>query len=260
MSGDSSAGKKTGTQAIERAIAILRLFATEDTTLTLTDVSKTLRLTTATTHRILASLVRERLLSYDADAERYQVGPDALFLFAAAARRFGISAARSELEALVAATHETATLGVLDACDVILVLQAESDLPLRFSRRVGTRVPAHASAMGKAIVASSDRDLAGFVDALGDLHRFTAHTITDKRRLRAELEQVREQGWAISDRERYDSVRAIAVPIRRGNEPAKASVGVQGPSERLPDSRVADVVEQLRASAGRLSQHLQITF
>lgn len=258
--GDGSTVKKTGTQAIERAISILRLFADSDTTLTLTDVSRTVGLTTATTHRILASLVRERLLSYDAAAERYQIGPDALFLFAAAARRFGISAARSELEMVTQATHETASLGVLDGCDLIIVLQAESDLPLRFSRRVGTRVPAHASAMGKAILGCSDRDLASCVEALGDLNRFTAHTITDKRRLLAELEQVREQGWAVNNSERYDSVRAIAVPVRRGDEPAKASLGVQGPAERLGDERTVEIVETLRASAQRLSQHLQITF
>ena len=78
--------RKTGTQAIERAISILRLFAADDTPLTLTEVSKaTLALTIATAHRILASLVRKRLLAFDAVSERYQIGPDALFLFAAAA-------------------------------------------------------------------------------------------------------------------------------------------------------------------------------
>jgi IclR family transcriptional regulator, acetate operon repressor len=257
--GEDGIAKKTGTQAIERAISILRLFSTIDTPMSLTEVARTVGLTTATTHRILATLVRERLLSNDAAAERYQIGPDSLFLFAAAARKYGIDAARSELERLVSTTHETAAIGVLDGSDTIVVLQVESDLPLRFSRPVGTRVPTHVSAMGKAIIAFSGRDPAASLDDLGQLHRFTKHTITNKKKLLAELEQARERGWAVNDNERYDGVRAVAVPITRDNQPARASLGIQGPADRLPDSRITEVVEQLTASAGRLSLHLHVT-
>jgi len=97
------------------------------------------------------------------------------------------------------------------------------------------------------------------VDAHGELHRFTDHTIVDKALLVAELEQVREQGWAINDNERYDGVRAFAVPILHSDERARASVGLQGPSDRLPDERIDELVAALQASAERLSLHLQIT-
>ena len=99
MTAEGDTGRKTGTQAIERGIAILRLFARTDTPLTLSEVARTVDLNTTTTHRILATLVRERLLANDATSERYRIGPDSLLLFAAAARRYGIAAARSELEA-----------------------------------------------------------------------------------------------------------------------------------------------------------------
>jgi IclR family acetate operon transcriptional repressor len=258
LPGDASAAKKTGTQAIERSIAILRLFSTTDSPMTLTEIARTVGLTTATTYRILSTLVRERLLSNDAAAERYQIGPDALLLFAAAARRYGIAAAQSELEALTALTHETAAIGVLDGCETVVVLQVESDLPLRFSRPIGTRVPSHVSAMGKAALAFSGRDLAATVDALGRLHRFTDHTITDRPRLVAELEQVRQRGWAVNDNEHYTGVRAVAVPIARRREVARAAVGIQGPSDRLPDARIGEIVQQLTDSAARLSLHLQL--
>ncbi len=150
MTAEADTGRKTGTQAIERGIAILRLFARTDTPLTLSDVARAVDLNTTTTHRILATLVRERLLANDAASERYRIGPDSLLLFAAAARRYGIAAARSELEVLAEVTHETSALGVLDGDDAIMVLQVESDMPLRFSRALGTRIPWHVSAMGKA--------------------------------------------------------------------------------------------------------------
>lgn len=250
--------KKTGTQAIERAISILRLFADGDGTRSLTEVSRAVGLNPATTHRILASLVRERLLANDPLSERYEIGPDSLFLFAAAARRYGIAAARSELETLTALIHETAAIGVLDGSDTIVVLQVECDLPLRFTRKVGTRVPAHVSAMGKAILAFSP-GVASRVEALGELHRFTDHTVTDRPQLLAELAETRQRGWAVNDNERWDGVRALAVPIVSGTLPVTASLGIQGPAERLPDSRMADVVGALQASAHRLSLHLQVT-
>ena len=255
----SAIPKKTGTQAIERAISILRVFAENDKPLSLTEIARTVGLSPGTTHRILATLVRERFLANDAAAERYQIGPDSLFLFAAAARRYGIDAARSELELLVEATHETAAIGMLDGCDAVVVLQVESDLPLRFSRAVGTRVPAHVSAMGKVILAFSGQDATDTTAALGKLHRFTDHTITNRPRLLAELHDIEQRGWAVNDNERYDGVRGVAVPIRRAGERAYASLGVQGPTERLADTRIAAVVEALQASAHRLSQHLQLT-
>ena len=259
MTAEAGTSKKTGTQAIERGIAILRLFARTDTPLTLSDVARAVELNTTTTHRILATLVRERLLANDAASERYRIGPDSLLLFAAAARRYGIVAARSELELLAEVTHETSALGILDGDDAIMVLQVESDMPLRFSRALGTRIPWHVSAMGKAVLAFSGQDLAALVEAHGELHRFTDHTIVDRKRLIAELEQVRDRGWAINDCERYDGVRAFAVPILHAGESARAAVGVQGPSDRLPDSRIDELVAALQASADRLSLHLQIT-
>jgi len=256
---DEQIPKKTGTQAIERALAILRLFTANDTPLSLTEIARAVGLSPATTHRIVATLVRERLLANDAAAERYQIGPDSLFLFAAAARRYGIAAARSELEVLVEATHETAAIGMLDGGDAIVVLQVESDLPLRFSRAIGTRVPAHVSAMGKAILAFSGQDASETSAALGTLQRFTNHTITNRPRLLAELDDISERGWAVNDNERYDGVRGVAVPIRQPGQRAYASLGIQGPAERLPDSRIAALVEALQASAHRLSLHLQLT-
>ncbi len=259
MHDDDTPERKTGTQAIGRAISILRLFASHDDPMSLTEVARSVGLTTATTHRIISSLVRERLLSNDPSSERYRIGPDSLFMFAAAARRFGIGAARAELQSLVDTTHETAAIGVLDGADTIVVLQVESDLPLRVSRPVGTRVPSHVSAMGKAMLAASGDDLRECVEALGKLHRYTPHTITDKAKLIAELELARERGFAVNDNERYEGVRAVAVPIVLRSQPAPpASLGLQGPSERLPDSRLNDVVEALRSSAARLGLHLPL--
>ena len=259
MSAEGDGGRKTGTQAIERGIAILRLFARTDQPLTLSDVARAVDLNTTTTHRILATLVRERLLANDAASERYRIGPDSLFLFAAAARRYGIAAARSELEVLAGVTHETSALGVLDGDDTIMVLQVESDMPLRFSRASGTRIPWHVSAMGKAILAFSSDDLASLVEAHGELHRFTDHTIIDTGPPRR---RTRTGPRARVGHQRQRAIRRRA-RLRRPDPPRRrtgaCSVGLQGPSDRLPDSRVGELVDALRSSSERLSLHVQIT-
>jgi len=115
------------------------------------------------------------------------------------------------------------------------------------------------SAMGKAILAFSGQDASETSAALGTLQRFTNHTITNRPRLLAELDDISERGWAVNDNERYDGVRGVAVPIRQPGQRAYASLGIQGPAERLPDSRIAALVEALQASAHRLSLHLQLT-
>lgn len=110
------------------------------------------------------------------------------------------------------------------------------------------------AALGKAIFALSGHEEAT-VGALGSLHRFTEHTVVSKPKLLAELAEladVEERGWAITDNERYDGVRTIAVPIIQGAD-TRAALGVQGPAERLPDARlpggsVGGQLRQLRGS------------
>ena len=243
-------GRKTGTQAIERAIAILRLFARTDTPLTLTEVARTVELNTATTHRILATLVRERLLANDAASERYRIGPDSLLLFAAAARRYGIAAARSELELLAEVTHETSRAR---ACSTATTRSWSCrSSPTCRCGSPERSAPASRGTCRRWARRSSHSPANDLPTARRSARRArTGSPITRSStaaRLVAELEQVRDRGWAINDSERYDGVRAFAVPILHAGEPARAAVGLQGPSDRLPDSRIDELVEALRAA------------
>ena len=83
---------------------------------------------------------------------------------------------------------------------------------LRFDAGIGRRVPIHASAMGKMLLALTD-DPAAEVAALGALERFTERTLTDPGALLAELDTIRRRGWSLNDGERDPGVRAVAVAI-----------------------------------------------
>ncbi|HRE03523.1 MAG TPA: IclR family transcriptional regulator C-terminal domain-containing protein, partial [Ilumatobacteraceae bacterium] len=87
----------------------------------------------------------------------------------------------------------------------------------------------------------------------------TDHTITDSPRLLAELAESAERGWTTNDNEHWPGVRALAVPIEDGSGNVTAALGVQGPSDRLSDERLPEVVAALQTSAHRLSLSLPIT-
>jgi DNA-binding IclR family transcriptional regulator len=205
-------------------------------------------------HRIVRALCEGGLLAQDPTTERYHLGPTTALLGQLAIERLGFGLARTELESLVDAVGESVNLGVRQGNDVLTVLRVESHQPLRFSQEPGTRVPVHASAMGKALLAFAGPPPAEVVQSLPDLERLTRHTVTNRRRLVAELEEVRRNGFAQNNEERNVGVRAIAAPVLDRGGVARAAIAVQGPTVRMTPERTAEiagaVVETARRVAG----------
>ena len=249
---------RTGTQAIDRAMAVLRLFATGRSDLGLLEIATGAQLSPSTAHRIVRALCRAGLVEQDERTERYQLGRASIILFQAAMQRFGFTAALPDLEDLARETAESASVGVADGTDIVVVLQTASTHPLRFDRQPGTRVPFHVSAMGKALLAFSDLDPKVAAKRLDVLPRFTAATITRRSDLVAELQRIRERGWALNDGERYEGVRAVAVPLLDDAGRARAAVGLQGPADRLDDARVTAVLPALREHADRIARRVHL--
>lgn len=238
-------GSKTGAQAIERAIAILTCFD-GSSDLGVSELAEQVGITVSTAHRIVRALVAGGLLDQDPDTERYHLGLTTAVLGQLALDRLGLSRAAPAVEALAADTGEAVNLGVRVADDVLVVLHVPSTHPLRFEQRTGTRVPLHASAMGKALLAFGEQPPA--LDGY-DYHRYTSSSITSAGRLSAALEGVRERGYAVNDEERNVGVRAVAVPVLDGRRRAVAAIAIQGPTVRLDDRRIPKLAKSLRATA-----------
>jgi len=109
--------------------------------------------------------------------------------------------------------------------DVVVVLRAESDQSLRFDRPHGARVPLHASAMGKALLAFGPEDPAQAVADLEPLERFTRHTLTAGA-LVTDLEATRARGYAVTHEERHDGVGGVGAPVLDRHGVARAGVAV----------------------------------
>ena len=242
---------RTGAQAIERALGVLRCYESGADDLGITDIAKLTGLSISTAHRVTRALTDGGLLVQDARTERYRLGPTLVVLGRKAARGLGYEAALPAMQSLARDTGESVNLGIRSAGDVQVVLDVASDQPLRFAQAPGTRVPLHTSAMGKCLLAFAE-DTAAQVAALGELSRLTDKTITDPETLAKDLQLVRERGWALNDEERHQGVRTVAAPVLRPGG-VMAAIAVQGPTVRITDGRLDELAERLERAAAEVA-------
>lgn len=238
---------RTGAQAVERALTVLRAVEENEDPLGITDLARKTGLTLSTAHRLAKTLTDNGLLAQDPITERYQLGPTLVSLGDKAAERLGYDRALPALRELSATTGESINLGIRTGNDVHVALHVPSPQPLRFDQPAGTTVPLHVSAMGKCLLACVG-EIDEQVNSLGDLTRITDRSITQRKKLKAELELVRRRGWALNDEERNPGVRAIAVPVLRDGT-AVAAIAVQGPTMRVTEDRLETIAAQLEATA-----------
>jgi len=164
----------------------------------------------------------------------------------------GLADVRPTLERLAVDSGESVNLGVLDGAEVVVLLCIPSAQRLRFDQTAGSRVPAHASAMGKSLLAFA-ADPEATIDALPDLAALTGHSITSREDLRSALDEVRERGWSLNDEEREAGVRTVAAPVLGPEGTAQSAIAVQGPTVRMTDDRLADLAGLVRAAAAAIA-------
>lgn len=230
--------------AADRLLAVLAAFDHASPALTLTDIGRRAGLTLPTAHRLVAMLTAWGALERD-ESGVYHIGLRLMELAALAPRGLVLrEAAMPFLEDLFEATHENVQLAVRDDAEVVYVERIAGRSAVGVKTQVGARWPLHATGVGLVLLAYSP---AGVQDAYlaAPLAAFTAHTVTDARRLRGMLAEIRHTGCAVSDRQITDDAVSVAAPVRgpRGDVIASVSVVVhaQGarPSALIPAVRLA---------------------
>jgi IclR family transcriptional regulator, acetate operon repressor len=242
---------RTGTQAIERAVAVLGSFD-DVPDLAVSEIAHRVDLSVSTTHRIVRALCNAGLIDQDPFTERYALGPRLAQLGQLVWDRMGLGGARPLLQQLADTTGESVNLGVRRGAEVVVLLWAESVQPLRFDQPPGSHVPLHSSAMGKALLAFED-DPAQAVRDLPRLSTFTPNTISRRSDLLEDLVRIRARGWSMNDEERNIGVRAVGAPVLASDGKVRAAVSLQGPAVRLPDDRVAELAPVITETATRLA-------
>jgi DNA-binding IclR family transcriptional regulator len=245
-----------GTQAVQRALSLLKAFSDEQPDMSLDDLARQAQLNKTTAFRLLTALESEGLVARTPNAETYRLGPEIVVLGARALRANDLrSAGRDELERLAQATRETVTLEVLLEGDVLILDEVLSSYLLGATQSLGTRWPAYATSTGKALLAFLPAS--GLEEHLSlPLQPFTPHTITDLDRLKEELACIRREGYAVARAELEEDYVAVGAPIFNYDSRVVAAISAAGPANRLTPERVAGLIPLVCRSAEKISKRL----
>ncbi len=235
---------------IERMTLILDAFDAATPALTLLEIVERTGLPRSTVHRILDQMIRLRWLAHTSGG--YRLGMRTLELG-------GLTADHNEIrDAVGPLLHELAQrtgmvghLGVLDGRDVVYLDKVGGRFSAMLPTRLGGRMPAHATGMGKAMLAALDPAIAEAASRTR-LPRLTPRTFSEPDALRRELDHIRlRQGVAIDREEAVTGIACVAAPLR-GRGAATAALSLSGPADAMSFDRLARVVLEVAHEAGRL--------
>ncbi len=248
-------------QSLERGLAILGCFTSEHPVLGIADIAEELGMSRSTTHRYVTTLLALGYLE-QGRSRKYRLGLRVTDLGMSALNSTGLREnVHPFLEELRERTGYTIGLAVLDGAEVLYVDRArswrraerETDLGLY----PGSRMPAYCTAMGKVLLAYLPDDVQRDLIAQMKLERNSPSTITSKQALRAELEQIREDGYAVNEQELRPGLQAIAVPVRDESREVVAAVGIAASPEAISVAELSDALgPHLISTAARISSRL----
>ena len=246
-------------QSLERGLAVIRAFGPEDPELTLSDVARRTGLTRAAARRFLLTLAD---LGYvRSDGRLFALTPRVLELgFAYLSSLTLPEVAEPHLERLAAEVRESSSVSVLDGDDIVYVGRVPTSRIMRVSINVGTRFPAHATSMGRVLLAAlTDDELDAYLER-ADLRALTPRTIADAGTLRRELARIRRQGWALVDQELEEGLRSVAAPIRDREGRVVAAVNVSAHASRVSNEAIrSGLLPPLLDTAARIEADLRST-
>jgi len=242
----------SGSQAVERAAALLVCLVEGDRALTVGELATATGLHQATTSRLVGALERHGILARDGRRGRVRPGPVLLRLAMSdfSHRRLAELAAPI-LDEIGDTTRETVNLSTPMRDGVNHLAQVDSDYLVGTTSWVGRAVPLHCSSTGKVFLAFGSAEL-----PKGALDRLTPHTIIDRQALARDLGLVRRRGFAVTVDELELGLSAVAAPVRDGSGSVVAALSVSGPSMRLKRERLQSYGKLLCEAAARLSAGL----
>lgn len=247
-----------GTQAIGRAIAVLKLLGGSSAGLGLPEIATRLQLSAGTAHRVVRALIAEGLVAHNPRTEAYYLGAGMILLGQAAQRGFGLDKALPVLEQLNAETEESVNLVVREGSESVVTLRVQSTLPLRFEQHPGARLPLYATASGKAILAYSP-DAETYLGLLPErLPKLTERTLATPAELAAQLERIRRRGYSIDEEENVAGVRCVGAPIVDAAGRAQAALVIQVPTVRMPPERMRELGARVMSAAKEVASFVPV--
>ena len=224
--------------SVGNAMRALKAFSSTEPEWGVSDLARHLGIGKSTVHRLLATMVAERMLEQDQRSGRYRLGLAVFDLAAAVPTQLGLhEAVTAPMSELHHRSGEAVQVAVLDGRNVVYLERLDSPDTLRMFLGIGRHNHAHCTATGKLLLAylprvELDRRLQGW-----ELPRVTKHTIVDRYRLRDDLGTIRARGWSENVQESQLGTMSLAVPIRSASSDVIAALSLAGPTARIVGAR-----------------------
>lgn len=240
-------------KSLDRAIVVLQRLA-EMGEATLSALAGDLGQSPATIYRVLTTFQGRGLVAFDDTAQLWSIGAGTFLIGAGFLRRTSlVDSARPILRALMAATGETANLGIERDGEVLFVSQVETHSHIRAFFPPGSMSEMHASGIGKALLAFMPDDRRKAILSGRVLTRYTDQTLADHATLARDLGVSRARGYAVDADEKTEGMRCIAAPVFDAHGEAVAGISVSGPTSRITDGDISRLATKVTAAARNLS-------
>jgi len=255
MAADRASGE--GTAALEKAIDVLEAIGDSGHGIGHLDLADKVGLPKTTVYRILSTLVARGLVWRDPLRRVYCLGARTIEL---ARKAYSmpelVAAARGELRALRDLTGETTYLATLDGTESVSLERCDGAHNVRSAAALGVRKGLYCTSQGKAMLAALDEESRNAIVAQLELTPLTRKTITDRRKLKAELRLTAGRGYAIDEEEIVMGVRCVGAAIVDSKGRVRGAMSIAGPAFRMTRKRVEELGPEVAEAARRIGAQL----
>lgn len=251
------ASAHTPVQSLSRALLLLTRIAEYSDGVSLSDVAQQVGLAASTTHRLLTTLEKQGFAEQDSETGNWRIGVMAFAVGNAflASRDVGAQS-RVIARELMETAGETVNVAVFQADEIVIIAQSECREMMRMVVPLGSRVPLHASGVGKAILSTlPDKTVKKILESRG-LPRLTEQTIDQPAAFRAALNDIRALGFALDNEEQAVGLRCAAAPIFGPQGEAVAAISLSGPKSRISESRLQEFGRLVRSAAQEITRRI----
>jgi IclR family transcriptional regulator, KDG regulon repressor len=243
---------------LDKALRVLMLFTPEQPEWGVTTVSREVDMSKSTVHRILRVLEQHAFLTQDPETRRFRLGLAGIELGRRAQAGLELrKLALPVMEQMSAQSDETVLLQVVspEGDRVVCIERVQQGRGLRLILDVGSTAPLYAGCSSKVLLAYLDEKAIDHVLA-GELRPVTAHTITDPAQIRAQLAEIRRNGYAVSFEETDEGVAGVSVPIHDARNQVIAGLSISGPLTRVNATTIGHYTAIALEGARRIAAEL----
>jgi IclR family KDG regulon transcriptional repressor len=241
-----------------RIMDILKCFSRETPELRLTELSLRVGLSKSTVHRLIKALTSGGFLVTDKSERVYRLGPAVRSLSFTAHEQFDLRAtALPHMQEASRSCGVTIFLATREKAEVVYLEKVEPpEMPIRLTAGAGQRRPVHCTGLGKVLLAFGDQQEVESLLRSADLRRFTPSTIDSPAALLEECARIRQQGFAVDNRESNELVVCAAAPIRDASARIVAAISGAAFNISTESARFREIRETIVRTAALISASL----